>query len=1619
MTATPTATSKRSVKPSDTLTKAATKAKLTPVALDSVKAWLGEQFFANMNAKLGQGGDVEGDIALRRVFVDLPVDVDPHDDEMDEERFNFLENFLKAKPIKLGGSVRLEDILLNKENIAQEDMFRLMQTARPITHGESKMGAILLIGGPGQGKSTLGQLACQLHRAALMQPFEATLSIRHQDLLTSFKARSSGRGDQPADLAPPAKPFLPLQVSLPELASWLAYKSAHPPPANLSADPTVIATADAMPLILQFLADRPSAQTCKLEAATLLALTAYMPCLLVLDGFDEVGAGKDRARLVAAARDLLTVLASQNASVQVLATTRPQGYAGELAQIGVALKECTLALLKRDEALRYAERLVNAKNLGVDEQHAILARLKEAANESAMQRLLTTPLQVTILSSLVQQSGRAPRERWNLFEKYFSYTYQREIYHNTYASNLLTEHRQHIIQIHARVALLLQVESERDGAAARMSQQRLAEVIDAVLLEDGIADDDRLDLVQAITVAAGQRLVFLVEPEPGSFGFEIRSLQEFMAAWAITSGREKDVEERLPTIAKASMFRNVILFIASRFFCEASPMRDLFADSICPGMDNDVQDELAYQSRAGSLLALEILEEGTAMTQPKRARALMACACGLLALPPGLVHQRLVRIANNKDTYLVLQQALEQAISKADNRDQQLAAWFCLITAIESGASAAVTLAARYWPQLTKPALLLKHWRRLNKNIGAWLSDKIIQMPTHFSPGDWIGQQVAGDNWLAWLVKVFDRKRSLLVAHGISSVVSVAGQMAMRETRPPAPPPACWQSWVLAADYEIAPDPGKLALALEGIADSLQPTHWDTLSRYASWPLATCLRAATDADDLRKFAQQARSGVLGEGYEWQDAEKEWRKGEFDGLSVVSDLSNPLWSQESLGRHPPLLAMQPSQFAVNLSGSIADIFKKIDRAIAVDCPPKLEKWLMEICYYQYNLRRLNGKRSVKEGEWFLAKWFSKLHQAGLLLFPRPVSIPPDTWLQSFDDVFRFRPTHFNLRGTNGLNLLEETGCHPKAVRFLIQLVGLNSLAQLLGGNKDVIQKYQHKIVDRAGVDWSLLQLGAGLLAPEQDDGLIGDIANEVQNNPAIWSEFIAILRMAALPMPRVVALLAQAYRNPSARKLVSNQIIDFMYGLLQARQSDLDKHSTWNRLALPLPYPMQSQAQMQEGAMPVNPVHIASLELTNIRVLHQLKLAFPSTPEHQGQWVVILGENGVGKTTLLRSIALGLRNVGNLAIWPSGVFSNPWLRIGADKATPIQAAEIVLTLGNGEQHSTTIRQNGSTSIHQQPDRARLFPLFAYGCRRGSALGGSAREVKLDESDGPEIATLFDDDADLIHAETWFRILESDAKEGAQYKTLFDAVKAALIKFLDLKDIDIRVGDGMWITEHSGLQLPFNYLSDGYLTSAGWFLDLIARWIEIAKQNKLLIDADFMAQMRGLVLIDEIDLHLHPRWQMEIIDRTRKLLPQMSFIVTTHNPLTLVGAKAQEIWILERENGRIHAKIQGDTPMLMTGGQIYRRYFGIEEIYPNGLGVDLQRYSFLTGFALRTDAEQSELEALQKKLNEAGIKPDWDVVPRIIAAAENDTAVVAAPASARKPAVRKAKKAKEAQ
>lgn len=141
------------------------------------------------------------------------------------------------------------------------------------------------------------------------------------------------------------------------------------------------------------------------------------------------------------------------------------------------------------------------------------------------------------------------------------------------------------------------------------------------------------------------------------------------------------------------------------------------------------------------------------------------------------------------------------------------------------------------------------------------------------------------------------------------------------------------------------------------------------------------------------------------------------------------------------------------------------------------------------------------------------------------------------------------------------------------------------------------------------------------------------------------------------------------------------------------------------------------------------------------------------------------------------------------------------------------------------------------------------------------------------------------------------------------------------------------------------------------------------------------------MEGCVLIDEIDLHLHPTWQIRLIPALKKVFPRLQFIATTHSPMMLPALNAEEVFILTQDaEGSVVATQATHSPALLTGSELYEEFFNIHKLYPNDLGDKSRHYGRLASDPMRTDEEEARMRVLRKELNAQGVTFDWEPVPR---------------------------------
>lgn len=239
------------------------------------------------------------------------------------------------------------------------------------------------------------------------------------------------------------------------------------------------------------------------------------------------------------------------------------------------------------------------------------------------------------------------------------------------------------------------------------------------------------------------------------------------------------------------------------------------------------------------------------------------------------------------------------------------------------------------------------------------------------------------------------------------------------------------------------------------------------------------------------------------------------------------------------------------------------------------------------------------------------------------------------------------------------------------------------------------------------------------------------------------------------------------------------------------------------------------------------------------------------------WIVLAGRNGSGKTTLLRALAtMALGKFRQTMAGPDArqaVFSDPKSEIVLEYSVPASDEKVFCA--------------------------------GYGPFRRLA-GGSSEARDLMRGPAARVASLFSEDVSLAEGVTWLINEHLRALEGkAGAKELKDSVLRLLGDGLlpdgyRVRDVD---SDGLWV-EYRGDRFPLREMSDGYRTVTALVVDLVRQ----------LNEAGLTAESPGVVLIDEVDAHLHVSWQKRIGPWLKKHFPRIQFIVSTHSPYVCQAA-----------------------------------------------------------------------------------------------------------------------------
>jgi predicted ATPase len=349
--------------------------------------------------------------------------------------------------------------------------------------------------------------------------------------------------------------------------------------------------------------------------------------------------------------------------------------------------------------------------------------------------------------------------------------------------------------------------------------------------------------------------------------------------------------------------------------------------------------------------------------------------------------------------------------------------------------------------------------------------------------------------------------------------------------------------------------------------------------------------------------------------------------------------------------------------------------------------------------------------------------------------------------------------------------------------------------------------------------------------------------------------------------------------------------------------------------------------------------LQSLQLENVRSLGDVQFDFRSGDGKTRKWTLLLGENGCGKSTVLRAIGLILAGPDAL---PELIGSpDTWIRNGASSCRisarlitqKKETRDISLSFSRGENISRILKQNiaGLQLLTAALEHASSnYPLIGYGASRRSNTGGSRMQVSDGYFSNPRanaLATLFAADAPLNALENW--AVDLHYREKAAGLRLVKDTLAELLPSLEFHSID-RQAKALIFNTPDG-RVPLQQLSDGYQNMASWCGDLLYRLVTTFSHRKKPLEA------RGLLLVDEVDLHLHPVWQRQLRTFLSDKFKYLQVIATTHSPLTAQQAGEGEIFVLHREppaNTVKATNLSGAASHLTTQQVILSPAFGLE-------------------------------------------------------------------------------------
>ncbi|WP_224770966.1 AAA family ATPase [Pseudomonas sp. FEN] len=326
----------------------------------------------------------------------------------------------------------------------------------------------------------------------------------------------------------------------------------------------------------------------------------------------------------------------------------------------------------------------------------------------------------------------------------------------------------------------------------------------------------------------------------------------------------------------------------------------------------------------------------------------------------------------------------------------------------------------------------------------------------------------------------------------------------------------------------------------------------------------------------------------------------------------------------------------------------------------------------------------------------------------------------------------------------------------------------------------------------------------------------------------------------------------------------------------------------------------AQTSEKPRSLPRDYPLLKSIRFNNFKGIEQLELRMPVVQSAQAPSakpvrpaLLILGENAAGKSSILEATALALCSEKVCEQLPVDFASLPLdpALLGAGPQPQCSSASVIATFHDASQRELTIAE----SIYWHGGTSIVPPVFAYG-----AFRQYQKRVRR-YSSGRSIINLFDSTALLSNPEKWLLSLKP-----VDFGNVVRALREVLSiegKF-EVIERDFEKQRCLIVTAAAGsralCRTPLSLASSGYRSVLAMVCDIIQGLMN-RRVNPYF---ESLETAQAVVLIDEVEAHLHPRWKIQIMGALRGALPNVTFIATTHDPLCLRGMRDGEVIVMQR-------------------------------------------------------------------------------------------------------------------